>query len=123
MRHRRRARCEDRIRAAKDTGLRNLPFHSYNANRIWTAIVALAMDLTAWMQTLALGGHTARRWAPKTLRLRLFSIPARLARHARRVHPRLAAHNPWTGLALTAFTRPPLPCSTTTAARAPQPPR
>jgi Transposase DDE domain group 1 len=25
LRHRRRARCEDRIRAAKDTGLRNLP--------------------------------------------------------------------------------------------------
>lgn len=105
LRHRRRARCEDRIRAAKDTGLRNLPFHGYNANRIWTAIVALAMDLTAWTQTLALHGHTARRWEPKTLRLRLFSIPARLARHARRVHLRLPAHNPWTGLALTAFTR------------------
>ena len=27
LRHRRRARCEDRIRAAKDTGLRNLPLH------------------------------------------------------------------------------------------------
>jgi len=26
LRHRRRARCEDRIRAAKDTGLRNLPY-------------------------------------------------------------------------------------------------
>ena len=25
LRHRRRARCEDRIRSAKDTGLRNLP--------------------------------------------------------------------------------------------------
>ncbi|MEV3964574.1 IS1380 family transposase [Nocardia sp. NPDC050193] len=105
LRHRRRARCEDRIRAAKDTGLRNLPFHNYNANRIWTAIVALAMDLTAWTQTLALHGHDARRWEPKTLRLRLFSIPARLARHARRVHLRLPTHNPWTGLALTAFTR------------------
>ncbi|MFD4407594.1 IS1380 family transposase [Nocardia sp. NPDC058499] len=105
LRHRRRARCEDRIRAAKDTGLRNLPLHGYNANRIWTAIIALAMNLTAWTQTLALHGHTARRWEPKTLRLRLFSIPARLTRHARRVHLRLPAHNPWTGLALTAFTR------------------
>ena len=27
LRHRRRARCEDRIRCAKDTGLRNLPLH------------------------------------------------------------------------------------------------
>lgn len=34
LRHRRRARCEDRIRAAKDTGLRNLPFTSFDANRI-----------------------------------------------------------------------------------------
>jgi len=33
LRHRRRARCEDRIRAAKDTGLRNLPLHSVNQTR------------------------------------------------------------------------------------------
>ena len=105
LRHRQRARCEDRIRNAKDTGLRNLPFHSFDANRIWLALVALALDLTAWMQTLALHDHHARRWEPKTLRLRLFSIPARLARHARRTHLRLSAHNPWTGLALTALTR------------------
>jgi hypothetical protein len=105
LRHRRRARCEDRIRAAKDTGLRNLPFHSFNANRVWLALVALALDLTAWMQTLALHDHHARRWEPKTLRLLLFSIPARLARHARRTHLRLSAHNPWTSLAVTALAR------------------
>jgi hypothetical protein len=104
LRHRRRARCEDRIRAAKDTGLRNLPFHSFDANRIWLALVALAMDLTAWMQMLAFTDHPARRWEPKTLRLRLFSIPARLARHARRIHLRLSAHHPWTSLALSAIT-------------------
>jgi hypothetical protein len=62
------------------------------------------MDLTARTQTLAFAGRDARRWEPKTLRLRLFSIPALLARHARRVHLRLAAHHPWTGFALTAFT-------------------
>ncbi len=84
LRHRRRARCEDRIRAAKDTGVRNLPFHGFNANRIWLAVVCLALDLTAWMQALALPDHPARRWEPKTLRLRLFSIPARLVHHARR---------------------------------------
>jgi hypothetical protein len=105
LRHRRRARCEDRIRSVKDTGGRNLPFHSFAANRIWLALVALAMDLTAWMQTLAFGEAPARRWEAKTLRLRLFSIPARLARHARRVHLRLSAHNPFTTLAVTAFTR------------------
>src|SRR6185437_9270767 len=35
LRHRRRARCEDRIRNAKDTGLRNLPLHGYAQNQIW----------------------------------------------------------------------------------------
>jgi hypothetical protein len=33
LRHRRRARCEDRIRNAKDTGLRNLPLHGYEQTR------------------------------------------------------------------------------------------
>lgn len=34
LRHRRRARAEDRIRAAKDTGLRNLPLHNFTQNQI-----------------------------------------------------------------------------------------
>ncbi|MEV0110851.1 transposase [Nocardia sp. NPDC050799] len=69
-------------------------------------LVTLAMDLTAWMQTLAFGQTPARRWEAKAPRLRLFSIPARLARHARRVHLRLPAHHPFTALAATAFTAP-----------------
>ena len=76
LRHRRRARAEDRIRAAKDTGLRNLPLHELDQNRIWQAIVALACEITAWTQMLALTEHPARRWEPKRLRLRLFSLPA-----------------------------------------------
>jgi hypothetical protein len=48
LRHRRRARVEDRIRAAKDTGLRNLPLHGLDQNRIWQAVVALACEITAW---------------------------------------------------------------------------
>lgn len=105
FRHRRRARSEDRIRCAKATGLRNLPFKSFDANRIWVAIVALALDLTAWLQTIGLHDHPARRWEPKTLRLQLFSIPARLAHHARRVHLRLSRHHRGTGLLLTALDR------------------
>lgn len=42
LRHRRRARCEDRIRNAKDAGLNNLPLKSFAANRIWCAFVPLA---------------------------------------------------------------------------------
>ncbi len=37
LRHRHRARCEDRIRGAKDTGLRSLPLHDFVQNRIWLA--------------------------------------------------------------------------------------
>ncbi len=47
LRHRRRARAEDRIRAAKDSGLTNLPLHNFASNEIWCAIVALAGDLVA----------------------------------------------------------------------------
>ncbi|MFH5246118.1 IS1380 family transposase, partial [Antrihabitans spumae] len=105
LRHRRRARCEDRIRCAKDTGLQNLPLHGFDQNRIWCAIVQLAMELTAWMQLLALHDTDARRWEPKRLRLRLFSIAARIARHARRTRLRFSAHAPWVELLTTALTR------------------
>jgi hypothetical protein len=105
LRHRRRARCEDRIRAAKDTGLTNLPLHSFDQNRIWCELVQLAMELTCWCQMIALGEHPARRWEPKRLRLRLFSIAARITCHARRTRLRLSAHTPWADLLVTALTR------------------
>jgi hypothetical protein len=68
-------------------------------------IVALASELTAWMQMLALADHPARRWEPKRLRLHLFSAAARIARYARRTRLRLSAHHPWTDLVTTALTR------------------
>jgi hypothetical protein len=105
LRHRRRARAEDRIRCAKDTGLANLPLHDFAQNQIWCAIVALAADLVAWMQTLALTEHPARRWEPKRLRLRLLSIAGRLAVTGRRRLLHLAASAPFTDLALDALHR------------------
>jgi hypothetical protein len=105
LRHRRRARVEDRIRLAKDTGLANLPLHSFAANQIWCAVVALAAELTAWMQMLALHGHPARRWEPKALRFRLFTIPATLARSGRRVRLHLAARSPFAQTLLTGLGR------------------
>ena len=103
LRHRRRARCEDRIRIMKDTGLENLPLQGFDQNRIWLALVALAVEVTAWMQTLALTDDTARRWEPKRLRLRLFSIAGRLAHSGRRVHLHLSRHAPWATLVLDAL--------------------
>jgi hypothetical protein len=32
-----------------DTGLMNLPLQAFDQNRIWCAIVALAVKITAWM--------------------------------------------------------------------------
>jgi Transposase DDE domain group 1 len=104
LRHRRRARAEDRIRTAKDTGLRNLPLHEMDQNRIWCAVVTLACELTTWAQLLALTEHPARRWEPKRLRLRLFSLAGRLARSARRTVLHLPHHAPWAALLLQAIT-------------------
>jgi len=104
LRHRRRARCEDRIRNAKDTGLNNLPLHGFDQNRIWSAVVMMVCDLLAWTQMLGFADHPARRWEPKRLRLRLFSIAGRLARHTRRLVLHLGAGNRWTDLLLTGRT-------------------
>ena len=94
LRHRRRARCEDRIRYAKDTGLRNLPLHGYAQNQIWCEIVALACELLAWMQMLALdrprppmGTQAAAAAAVRRA--------GRIVRGGRRLRLRLAARWPW----------------------------
>lgn len=105
LRHRRRARCEDRIRDAKDTGLRNLPLKSFAQNRIWCLIVALASDLLAWMGILAHPTAQARRWEPKRLRHRLFALPAILARTGRRVWLRFSNRSRWTNILTAAAAR------------------
>ena len=46
------------------------------------------------MQMLALHGHDGRRWEPKRLRLRLFTVPATIARTGRRVLLHLANRAP-----------------------------
>ena len=109
LRHRLRARCEDRIRCAKDTGPGSFPLQGLAANRIRCQIVALAHDLLAWSQMLALTGHRARRWEPRTIRARLMHIPATIARHAL---IRYRADHPWTHLLLQGIGRlqtPPAP--------------
>jgi hypothetical protein len=48
-------------RAPKDIGLRNLPFHDADQNRIWLAIIALAQNLLALCARLALPATAALR--------------------------------------------------------------
>ena len=95
LRHRQRARCEDRIiRCAKDTGLRNLPLKGFAQNQPWCEIVALACEPLAGTEMLALAG-AARRWEPKRLRLRIFSLARSLASSGLRRRLRLAGRWPW----------------------------
>jgi hypothetical protein len=88
----------------RDTGLHNLPLHGFAQNQIWCELAAMASELTAWMQMLALDGP-ARRWEPKRLRLRLFAAAGRLARGGRRLRLRIAATWPWAAQLTTAITR------------------
>lgn len=61
-RHRAHARVEDRIRCAKQTGLRNLPFFDFGANAVWLQLVLVAADLLAWLASLL--DSEARAWEP-----------------------------------------------------------
>ncbi len=109
LRHRRRARAEDRIRVAKDTGLTNLPLQGFDQNQIWCALVTMACELTAWTQLLAFttadGSLEARRWEPKRLRLRLFSTGGRLVHTGRRWVLHYPRHGAWTELLLDGLNR------------------
>ncbi|MEU2716302.1 transposase [Streptomyces sp. NPDC007205] len=89
LRHRQRARAEDRIRAARATGLRTLPLQEAMPNQIWLEIIQIAFDLLAWMPLFPLTGQ-ARFWEPRRLRLRLFSTVAQLIATGRRRYLRLA---------------------------------
>jgi hypothetical protein len=71
-RHRARAGVEDAIRAAKDTGLSNLPFRELAPNAVWLELVLIAQDLVSWAQSLLLEGDLARA-EPKRLRVALGS--------------------------------------------------
>jgi len=102
--HRARANAEDRVRAAKQTGLENLPFREFALNAIWVELSMIAQDLTVWTQALCLDGELAT-CEPKTLRYRLLHTAGRLAFHARRATLRLQATWPWARQLASAFTR------------------
>jgi len=104
LRPRRHARVEDRIRAAKDTGIRNLPVHDAAQNRIWVAIAALAADLLAWCARLALPA-AARTYEPKRLRLRILAVAGRFVCTARRRVLHIDPDWPWADTITTAHAR------------------
>jgi hypothetical protein len=99
--HRSHATVEDRVRCDKARGLRNLPSQSWTVNRGWMLAVNLAGDLEAWTRLLGLHDMDGLDDAePDTLRYRLWHLPARLVRHARRRTLKIPDTWPWR----TAFT-------------------
>ena len=82
----------------------NLPFHDLTQNRIWVAITALAADLLAWTQRLALTGAAAR-YEPKRLRLHILGVAGRLVRTARRTVLKIPDTWPWAREITTAHAR------------------
>jgi Transposase DDE domain group 1 len=98
LRHRLRARAEDRIRGLKDTGMTNLPLQAFTKNQIWLELVQLGAELLTWTQLLAWPDAPARTWEPKRLRLRLLAVAGRIITTGRRRILRLSQRWPWTEL-------------------------
>lgn len=81
------------IRDLKDQALAHFPSGKFNANAAWAAITALAHNLMRWVGLIGLPGTTLR--TARTLRRRLFRLPGRLTRTARRFTLHLPARWPW----------------------------
>ena len=84
--------------------LGRLPSREWAINQVWVQITAIAADLTAWLQHLALTGDLAKA-EPKTLRFRMLHVPARLIRGGRGRRLRIPAHWPWAAQIAEAFRR------------------
>lgn len=106
LRHRQHARIEDRIRGAKATGLRNLPFHSFDANAAWLEIIMAATDLVAWAKLIGFTNHPdLARCEITTFRYRVLHVAARITRGARQVHLRIDATWRWAKAITAAWLR------------------
>ncbi|WP_406723470.1 IS1380 family transposase [Streptomyces sp. GD-15H] len=103
-RHRKHARVEPKIRDQKASGMGLLPSREMNVNAAWLTATALAADLRAWLQLLALDGEEAKA-TPKTLRYRILHVPARLVRGQRKRRLKIPDTWPWASSIVQAFTR------------------
>jgi hypothetical protein len=104
LRHRRRARVEDAIRIGKETGMRRMPFATFDHNRAWLEVSLLAQALLRWAARLCLDGELALA-EPKRVRQRLLHVAGRLVRSGRRVALRLPRSWPWAKALVAAFAR------------------
>jgi hypothetical protein len=104
LRHRHHAHVESRIRAAKDTGLRNLPCIDVVCNDTWLQVVLIAQDLYAWAQAVCFDGALAIA-EPKRLRHRVLHAAAAIAHTGHQTIVRFQRTWPWVDDIVTAFNR------------------
>jgi DDE family transposase len=94
------------VETSKAMGLRNLPSKTWQVNCGWILAAGIAADLTAWTRLLGLHDQDELRDAePDTLRYRIWHIPARLARHARKRVLKISPDWPWAGAFLACWQR------------------
>jgi hypothetical protein len=91
--HRDHAIIEQVIADAAASALAHLPSGSFNANAAWAVLWAIAHNLTRAVGVLA--GTFHARATTATIRAHLITVPARVARSARRVTLHLPQHWPW----------------------------
>ena len=94
------------VRTAKAMGMRNLPSKAWQVNTGWVLAANIAADLTAWARLLGLHDQPDLRDAePDTLRYRIWHLPARLVRHARKRILKISPDWPWNDAFLTCWNR------------------
>src|SRR5258705_4906571 len=91
--HRRHAIIETVFADLIDGPLAHMPSGRFGANSAWILCAAIAHNLLRAVGVLAGGGHAVARGA--TLRRRIVTLPARLARPQRRPILHLPSHWPW----------------------------
>jgi hypothetical protein len=108
--HRQHAVVEKVIEDLKNSALAHLPSGSFAANAAWLACAVMAFNLTRAAGAIA--GTLFAKATTATIRAKLISVPARLARGARRLRLHLPTQWPWQGwleLLLEGCLRPPTP--------------
>jgi len=94
------------VETAKAMGLRNLPSKTWQVNKGWVITANIAADLTAWARLLGFHDQPDLRDAePGTLRYRIWHLPARLVRHARKRTLKISPDWPWKDAYLTCWQR------------------
>ena len=87
-----------------------MPSGSFAANSAWTVLAAIAFNLTRATGTLA--SKFRAKATTATIRAQLITVPARIARSARKIRIHLPQNWPWEHawqIMFTAATGPPLP--------------